>query len=456
MLFRYFCLFIPDYPADSSINTYLAALLTTVLTASLLWPVPVTAHHQLSPHASKHSVKFAALEQAETFYLNLSQHHWPQLPAGKLLKPGQQHPRIAILRQQLYLLGDLPLAATYSNAPQSHSYEERLLNPLRFDPQYYDQRLAQALLQFQQRHGIKTDAILGPQSRKALNMSPAFRAEQLALNRQRQQDFYTTDKQRYIQVNIPEYRLRLFDAGEQILEMKTIIGRKSRRTPVFDSQIQALVLNPSWNVPRSIAYKDILPRWQEDPEYLTRKNLRVLSGWGNHADQVPADQVDISKMYQGEDFQRLWEPPGEGNTLGRIKFVSRSQYSVYLHDTSAPKLFDKHNRALSSGCIRLEQARTLADAILQLNNQADVSLDSYLQTSDTRTLSLNQPVDLHITYWTAWLADDGTLNFRTDLYKRDRREIKENHRQSNQQLASLNKLNNSKINTLQHHDENNH
>ena len=362
---------------------------------------------------------FKNLQQAIGFYQTLSTLPWPALrKTNKLLRLNDSHPDLAIMRHQLLLLGDL--SAPYTD-PQTAGSNE-----------YFDSNLEQALKHFQQRHGIKVDGILGPQSRKALNISPAHRIQQLALNIHRQKQFAEKISDRFIQVNIPEFRLRLFDQQKLLLEMKTIVGRKTRKTPVFDTHIQALVINPSWNVPRSIAFKDILPRWQADPDYLTQKNLQVLSGWHSSV-PVAAENIDLNKMYQGDEFQRLWEPPGAGNTLGRIKFVSHSQYAIYLHDTSAPRLFDEHRRAFSSGCIRVAKARELADTLLALSQPESVSLDPILEHSQTETLPLQEPVNLHITYWTAWITPRGTLNFREDLYKRDRWQIQEHQ----QQLADI-------------------
>ncbi|WP_261841212.1 L,D-transpeptidase family protein [Aliamphritea ceti] len=373
---------------------------------------------------------FKELQQAIGFYQTLNTLPWPVLrKTNKLLRLEDNHPDLAIMRHQLLLLGDL--TAPYTT-PHNTSDNAADTDTKANSAEYFDQHLEQALKHFQQRHGIKVDGILGPQSRKALNISPAHRIQQLALNIHRQNQFADKASQRFIQVNIPEFRLRLFDQNELLLEMKTIVGRKTRKTPVFDTHIQALVINPSWNVPKSIAFKDILPRWQEDPEYLQRKNLQVLAGW-NSSRPVPAEEIDLTKMYQGNEYQRLWEPPGMGNTLGRIKFISRSQYAIYLHDTSAPRLFDEHNRAFSSGCIRVAEARQLADTLLSLSEPEDVSLEPILSHSRTQTLPLQQPVNLHVTYWTAWISPKGTLNFREDLYKRDRWQMQEHQ----QQLAEI-------------------
>ncbi len=357
--------------------------------------------------AGKH---FAGLAAAIEFYETLDRAgQWQPLPDGPLLRLGDLHPQVPLLRRQLLLLGDL--------APEDAQVER----PERFDP-----ALHQALLRFQDRHGAKVDGILGPQTRSMLNVPPRERIDQLLVNRVRQRALAAVAGSRYIQVNIPEYRLRLYEQGEVLLEMKTIIGRKKRQTPVFSSTIQTLVINPSWNVPKSIAFKDILPLWEKDRSYLAQRNLQVLSGWSDPRVVVPDDQVDPAKMYSGAEYLRLWEPPGAGNTLGRIKFQSYSRYAIYLHDTPARHLFSLPSRAFSSGCIRVEKARELADTLLRLASPAQpTALDPLLETEETHKIRLAQPVPFHVTYWTAWLDEQGVLNFREDLYRRDRLELAE-------------------------------
>jgi murein L,D-transpeptidase YcbB/YkuD len=215
--------------------------------------------------------------------------------------------------------------------------------------------------------------------------------------------------------------------------MKTIVGRKKRKTPVFDTTVKTLVVNPSWNVPKSIAFKDILPRWRKDSTYLSRHNLIVLSGWSEQKVVIPTDQVDPDEMYQGAKYFRLWEPPGKRHTLGRIKFISRSRYAIYLHDTSARHLFNQPRRAFSSGCIRLEKARDLADALLMLASKPESpDLDPLFDTDKTHKVSLAEPVPLYVTYWTAWVDENGVLNFRDDLYRHDRVALAQSKREQKQ------------------------
>ena len=368
--------------------------------------------------------QFESLEFAIDFYRFLHESgQWNPISDGPLLRLGDAHPQVVDLRKLLQLYGDFELG-------------EEILEPV----ELFDLQLHHALQHFQQRHGAKADGVLGPKTRRLLNVSPQQRVDQIALNIYRQRklglanigwtntvldgvklESTTQEKSsRYLQVNIPEYRLRLYDQGEVLLEMKTIIGRRSRQTPSFSAEIKSLVVNPSWNVPRSIAYRDILPKWKKDKTYLSRHNLQVIAGWEMPRVVVPDEQIDLESMYRSPTYQRIWEPPSDKNTLGRLKFQLNAGNSIYLHDTKNPHLFESENRAFSSGCIRLEKPRILADMLLQQSNQwTPQQLEPLFDNTDTHRIRLESPVPVHITYWTAWLDDKGILNFADDLYHRD-------------------------------------
>ncbi len=341
---------------------------------------------------------------------------WPRLNRTRLLSFGDYHPQVSVLREMLIHLGDL-----------KETQDE-------MQSQLFDLELHHALIRFQKRHGAKADGILGPATRRQLNISPQTRAEQILLNIYRMNSFQP-EKDQYIQVNVPDYKLHLFDQGVVTMSMKTIVGKRKRKTPIFSTDINRVVVNPSWYVPKSIAYKDILPIYEKDPSYLDKKNLKVITGWGAQRKLIPDEEVDLERMYKGESYQRLWEPPGEENTLGKVKFLTNGPYSVYLHDTSARRLFDEDKRAFSSGCIRVEQPKKLADALLKMSNQLPVTqVDALFSQTETTQIKLNNPIKLYVTYWTSWVDPEGNLNFRDDLYRRDRYELSQLKKGSAQEI----------------------
>jgi len=358
----------------------------------------------VTPHSMQRKIDFLHSEMLKFEALALKK-SWPRLKKTRLLSFGDHHWQIPTLRKMLIDLGDL-------SEPQDEMQST-----------LFDLELQQALMRFQKRHGGKVDGILGPSTRRQLNITPQARAEQILLNIYRMNNFQP-DRNQFIQVNVPDYKLHLIDQGVETISMKTIVGKRKRKTPIFSTEIDRVVVNPSWYVPKSIAYKDILPMYQEDPSYLEKKNLKVVTGWGKQRKVIPADEIDLEKLYQGQPYQRFWEPPGKNNTLGKVKFLTNGPYSVYLHDTSAKNLFNSDKRAFSSGCIRVEQPKKLADALLSMSNQLPVAdVDKLFSTSNTRRVELQKPIKLYVTYWTSWVDDMGVLNFRDDLYRRDRYEL---------------------------------
>lgn len=368
---------------------------------------PETTSEQLQGGLAENkpqSTEFKHLQAAVDYYQSLVQaEQWLPIKKGPLLSLSDAHPQVVELRGLLYLFGDIDSSSV--------TLEPREL---------FDRQLHNALMRFQKRHGVKADGILGPKTRRLLNISPQQRVDQLTLNIHRQKQLPVKAGDYYLQVNIPEYRLRLYGEGEVLLDMKTIIGRRSRQTPTFSTEVKSLVVNPSWNVPRSIAFKDILPKWQRDKTYLARHNLSVIAGWTLPRITVPDEQIDLEKMYKGKEYYRLWEAPSKDNTLGQIKFQLNSGNSIYLHDTKKPYLFEPDMRAFSSGCIRLEKPRVLAYALLQQSNQWPTQqLAPLFDDTQTYNIRLKTPIPLHITYWTAWLDEQGILNFADDVYFRD-------------------------------------
>ncbi len=386
----------------------------SVILAGVMVPAGVTATALISSSSASTQPldgvlpgsrqRFQQLSDAATYYLALSlDPRWQPLPAGPLLRQGDWHPQVDHLRQLLVLYGDLDYR--HLRVAQAN---------------YFDPPLQLALMAFQYRHGASADGILGPKTRDLLNVPPRQRAAQIAVNIDRQQRFSGDRQGRFVQVNIPEFRLHLFDQGVEVLAMKTIIGRDTRPTPVLESQIRSLVFNPGWNVPKSIAYNDILPRWQKDPHYLQKHNLKVVSGWRLPRRELAADQVDPGQFYTGTEYLRFWQPPGDNNTMGRVKFMFPNNYSVYLHDTPGRGLFRVAERAFSSGCIRLEKPMQLALTLMNsAGDQSATRIQQILDGGQTTRIELAEPVPLYLTYWTAWLDSRQILHFGEDIYHQD-------------------------------------
>ncbi|WP_421868527.1 L,D-transpeptidase family protein [Motiliproteus sp.] len=364
-------------------------------------PTSRTAEAQIPIAAAADPRSFGSLIEAAEFYSDLPQRGWQPLANGALLRQGDSSPRVEALRQMLSLYGDYQLPG-----------DRRVLLA------YFDSELEAALIRFQHRHGLKPDGILGPDSLQAMNVEPTQRAYQLLVNHERQLALQRIAPPRYVQVNVPGFQLRVFDHQQAVMEMKAIVGRISRQTPTLQSEIRSLVLNPAWNVPKSIAYKDILPKWRDDRDYLDRHNMKIVSGWGQQKIWVDQQQADPEQLYRGREYLRLYQLPGANNALGQIKFDFPNPYAVYLHDTPSKSLFSSHQRAFSSGCVRLEDPQRLASYLLGMQ-RLEKPLHQMLAETDTRRIRLSRPVGLYLTYWTAWLDPQQRLQLREDIYQQD-------------------------------------
>ena len=191
---------------------------------------------------------------------------------------------------------------------------------------------------------------------------------------------------------------------------------------MFSSKLTELVLNPYWNVPKSITSKEIIPKLQQDPDYLARNNMKVLGIFNNQTHVVNPEAVDWSSINLTDLPFRIRQDPGAQNSLGRIKFIFPNAYSVYLHDTPSRHLFASNNRAYSHGCIRLEDPLGLAEVLLSdINTWSKDDLSYFVKRKRPKTIKLDNPIPIHITYMTAWVDDQAIINFRLDIYKRDRK-----------------------------------
>jgi len=205
------------------------------------------------------------------------------------------------------------------------------------------------------------------------------------------------------------------------MSMKVIVGKKYRRTPVFSDRMTYLVLSPFWNVPPNIAVKDKLPIIRKDPEYLTREHVRVFQGWGAEAQEIDPLTIDWSKLTPDNFPYRLRQDPGPGNALGSVKFMFPNKFNVYLHGTSSPELFKKNVRTLSSGCIRIEKPLDLAVYLFQDDpDWTQQKILAVIEKHEEKTVQLKNPLPVHLQYWTAWVDDNKLVNFREDIYGRDK------------------------------------
>lgn len=294
--------------------------------------------------------------------------HWHIVPGGPALRRGDDDPRVGDLRKRLYSPSDSTV---------------------------FDTELEELVRHFQSHHGITFDGIVGPETLRELNVSAAERVRQIAVNMERWRWMPEDLGESYILVNIAAFRLDVIEGNRSVLTMKTVVGKDYTRTPFFAARIAEVIVNPWWNVPDSIAAKELWPKQGRDPSYFAREHMIVTNG-------------------------RIRQRPGEWNALGRLKFNMPNRYDVYLHDTPAKSLFDQPFRAFSHGCIRLEKPLDLALYLLRDQPQwTAAAIENEIAAGNEPAIRLTTPQPVYVLYWTAWVGDDGHMEFHRDHYARD-------------------------------------
>ena len=317
---------------------------------------------------------------------------WPPLADGPTLKPGSRDPRVPALRQRLQRVG--------------HAVGDAA-------DDLYDPALEAALKQFQREQYLAADGHLGKATLAALNVPVAARIEQLRANLERARWLLHQLQGEFVVVDIAGYQVAYYRDGKPVWRSRVQVGKPYRSTPVFKSKITYLTLNPTWTVPPTILKNDILPKVRKNPGYLAANRIRVLDGQGRELSPASVNWANPRGIVLRQDA-------GPGNSLGRLVIRFPNDYAVYLHDTPHQELFANEQRANSSGCIRVERPRELAELLLDDPARWNrAGIDRAIDTLKTQTVMLRQPVPLLLAYWTVDLREDGRVGFRPDVYQRD-------------------------------------
>ena len=323
---------------------------------------------------------------------------WPVTSRGTRLAPGQKSGAVALLAQRLSASGDYAGAAITGNAPA------------------YSADLQDAVKRFQRRHGLVDDAIVSPSVVAELNVPIDQRISQIALNLERWRWLPRDLGERHILVNIPEYRLEVWEQTRVPLSMRVVVGKQDTQTPIFNDVMTHVVFSPYWNVPPTIAEGETLPEILKDPGFLDRNNMEVLDSSGNVVDPGSIDLTDPARY-------RFRQRPGGQNSLGLVKFMFPNQYNVYLHDTPSDSLFARASRSFSHGCVRIENPQALAEYVLR--DQPDWTrerIEEAMHAEQERTVKLRSAIPVYLGYWTARVSADGIAQFRRDVYGIDARQ----------------------------------
>ena len=321
---------------------------------------------------------------------------WETIPGGGTLRSGASDSRVPALRRRLAFSGDLPEDADTISSE-------------------FDGELEEAVKRFQARHGLARDGAVGAKSLRVLNVPAEVRAKQIAENLRLQRKPESRFGDRAIVVNIAAYELVMFDGGKEVLRSRTIVGLPDWETPRLASELKWLEINPTWSVPRNIAIKEIMPRLRRDgAEYLDKRGFRLFD---TKSQELDSEELDLASIKGDVLPFILRQDPGPRNPLGNVKFNFPNGESIYLHDTPARRLFNRTNRAISHGCVRVEAAAELAMSLLREEGWTQADYNRVLKSGKTHRVKLNNPMPIHIITRTAWVEADNSVQFRIDPYE---------------------------------------
>jgi L,D-transpeptidase YcbB len=311
----------------------------------------------------------------ELYYKIAKSGGWPEITVTKFpIKKNESQPSISTIKKRLQLTQDMPGADSGS---------------------VFTDSLEIAVKKFQRRHGYKEDGVISAQLIKDMNVPAAKRLMEILINMDRMRWMPQKPSGNLIVVNIPEFILHVYDGKNKVFDMVVVVGRVGNNTMMFNGDLNQIVFSPYWNVPASIIKNEIMPAIARNPGYLARKNMEQIGG-------------------------NIRQKPGPGNALGKVKFIFPNSFNMYFHDTPSKSLFGQDKRAFSHGCIRLSEPQKMAEWLLR--NDPDWNTEKIVSAMNQTTekgVKLKESIPVFIIYYTAWVDEDGQLNFRDDVYRHD-------------------------------------
>ena len=351
----------------------------------------------------KKSLPTLSPSTAETTQTSIAQYEtivvkggWPEVPASADgLRLGARGPAVPALRRRLSIAGDLELNSG--------------------DPEVFDSYVDAAVRRFQVRHGLHADGVVHEPTLHALNVSAERRLAQLRTNATRLKALTGNLGNRIVVANIPAAQIEAIENGVAVTRHTAVAGKPDRPSPDVRSKITQINFNPFWTVPVSIIRKDLIPKMQAEPDYLTRNHIRIFDPKRN---ELQPSQID---WYSTEAVNyKFKQDAGDFNSLGSMKINFPSPDGVYMHDTPSKNLFGEDFRFASSGCMRVQNVRELVYWILADSpGWSKTEIDEVIKSGERKDAKVVKPLPLYWVYVTAWATPDGVVQFRDDIYNRD-------------------------------------
>ncbi|MFN3892493.1 MAG: murein L,D-transpeptidase [Beijerinckiaceae bacterium] len=320
---------------------------------------------------------------------------WREVPGNATLKLGVRGPAVVALRQRLIYTGDLDAGANSS--------------------QVFDSFVEAGVRRFQTRHGVNATGVVSRQTYQALNVPVQERLRQLELNLVRLRAFSGNLGNRHVTMNIPAAAIETVENGQIVTHHTAGVGKIDRQSPVMQARALAVNFNPFWTVPASIIRKDLIPKMQKDPNYLTENRIRIYTRTGQ---ELQPSQVNWNSM-EATNYMFRQDPGGDVNSLGFVRIDIANPHGVYMHDTPAKGIFGDDYRFVSSGCVRVQNVRDFVNWLLKDNGDWNRDrIDEVIRGGQRLDVRLTPPVNVYWVYVTAW-ASDNVVQFREDIYRRD-------------------------------------
>jgi len=321
---------------------------------------------------------------------------WPAILYDEAIRPGDSSELIPRIRERLIKL--------------RYQITDSLSTLL-------DEKLVFQLKVFQEDWGLNPDGVIGKATLEGLNSLPYKLISQLKVNMERYRWLPLKVTEKYIIVNIANYKLDLISGTDTLVSMRVIVGKETRSTPVFNEQISYIVFSPSWTVPHTILQDDVIPELLKGPEYLEKRNMKLLR---NDGSELAYSEIDWSVISKDNFPYMVRQSPGPGNALGQVKFMFPNTYNVYIHDTPSKGSFAREERDMSSGCVRVENPFDLAVLLLSdIPEWSPLKIRTAMQQDKEQTVRLKIPVDVVLIYLTAWTDGKDRIQFRKDVYQKD-------------------------------------
>ncbi|WP_256012551.1 L,D-transpeptidase family protein [Desertivirga xinjiangensis] len=342
--------------------------------------------------------QYSNLKKALARYRDIQKNGgWPQIPAGTKLQQGKSSPVVPLLRKRLADYMDSAAVDTTSDI--------------------FDASLQNALKAFQEANGLKADGGVGPNTISKLNIPVENQIRQIIINMERWRWIPKSFEPDYLLVNIPEYKLRVFEKSKEVMTMKVIVGKEMHSTPIFSDKMEYIVLSPYWNIPPNILKNEIAPQVMSNPGFLDALDMEVITTKGS---QVDPSSVDWSAAGNKGFPYIVRRRPGPKNDLGDVKFIFPNTDNIYLHDTPNDELFSQAKRGFSHGCVRVERPIDLAEYLLRNTGWSRSRIESQISTRKEKFVPLKAKLPVYLVYFTVSADENGKASFFEDIYDHDR------------------------------------